>query len=175
MYHRLKKWWNEHRSWKTHKIEQFLFWMRYINIANDILFAGPSLKGLALGNWIYWAFPESFSTRSVALSHVGRLSFITWVQCTAWWMACSCRHIGALNISVRVFGGQFLLRFIHKNQLQYGNSVCIALGKTLQSCPVKPRMGWILWDLLKEKLYQSPFSVVIVWKDLQMGGKETWM
>lgn len=105
-------------------------------------------KSKAIGNWIYWAFPKSFSTRSMPLSHVGRLSFITWDQCTAWWMACACRHSGALNISVWVFWDSSCWHPpINKNKNKC--RVCIVSEKMLQSCESMNWGGGKRWGLLK--------------------------
>lgn len=52
--------------------------MHYINIANGYtLFAGYKFEKLSTGKLNILSISKSFSTRSTALSHVGRLSFIT--------------------------------------------------------------------------------------------------
>lgn len=115
-------------------------------------------------------FPKSFSERSTALSHVGRLSFITLDQCTAWWMARSRRRTGALHISVQSFWDNLSWNSTMNTITAISMQGLQCFWKMLQSLPWRPGRG-INSQVSWKRSCTTVCSLVIFLRNLQTGGR----
>lgn len=151
--------------------------MHYINIANGYL-----VCRLQVWKAKHWEteyiehFPNHFPWGPWPCHMLGgcRSSLETSVQHDGWHALTD--TLGHLIFLSEFFGT--ILVEIHpfrKKKLQCECRFCIALKNAAVFADLW-RPGWgEWWDLLKERLYHSLFSVVIFWRDLQMGGRRTWM
>lgn len=152
--------------------------MHYINIANGYLIRRLQVwKAKHWRNWIYWAFPNHFAQGPWPCHMLGgcRSSLETSVQHDGWHARAD--TLGHL-IFLSEFFGRTILVEIHPFKKQKNPHNCNTnVGLAFEKC-CSPVKAWIREKgevLLKEMLHHSLFSVVIFWKDLQMGGRETWM